>query len=73
MVITKSRKANINKHIFLFSRHTRTTTVNSLITEYNWNLQDPLEINEQAQLELVSSISSTQYESGAESKVVGLN
>ena len=35
---TKSIKPNINKYIFLFSRHARTTTNNSLITEYNWNL-----------------------------------
>jgi hypothetical protein len=69
MAITKSRKANINKYILLFSRHARTTTANSLITEYDWNLQEPLVINEQAQLELTSKISSTQCESGAEAVV----
>lgn len=70
MAITKSRKANFNRYIFLFSKHARTTTTNSLITEYNWNIPDPLEINEQAQLELVSSISSTQQENGAEAIAV---
>jgi len=54
---TKAVKANIDKYIFLFSKHaskTSYTDTNGIvrITEYGWNI-DPQTINEQSTLELV--------------------
>jgi hypothetical protein len=54
---TKAIKANIDKYIFLFSKHatkTSYTDTNSVVRnlEYGWNI-DPQTINEQSTLELV--------------------
>ena len=43
---TKSTKANIDKYIFLFSKHASTTTSSGRTTEYNWNIE-PQMINEE--------------------------
>ncbi len=54
---TKAVKANIDKYIFLFSKHatkTSYTDTNGIVrnTEYGWNIE-PQTINEQSTLELV--------------------
>jgi len=54
---TKALKANIDKYIFLFSKHaskTSYTDTNNIVRnlEYTWNI-DPQTINEQSTLELV--------------------
>ena len=51
---TKAIKANIDKYIFLFSKHASTTTSSSMTTEYNWNI-DPQMINEQCTLEIAQT------------------
>jgi hypothetical protein len=47
---SKTVKANIDKYIFLFSKHASTTSSGSMTTEYNWNI-DPQMINEQCTLD----------------------
>jgi hypothetical protein len=54
---TQATKPNIDKYIFLFSKHstkTSYTDTNSVVrnVEYAWNI-DPQTINEQSTLELV--------------------
>ena len=51
---TKAIKANIDKYIFLFSKHASTTTSSGMTTEYNWNI-DPQMINEQCSLEIAQT------------------
>ena len=51
---TKAIKANIDKYIFLFSKHASTTTSSGMTTEYNWSI-DPQMINEQGTLEIAQT------------------
>jgi hypothetical protein len=51
---TQATKANIDKYIFLFSKHASTTTSSGMTTEYNWNI-DPQMINEQGTLEIAQT------------------
>ncbi len=51
---TKVIKTNIDKYIFLFSKHASTTTSSGMTTDYNWNI-DPQMINEQYTLEIVQT------------------
>jgi hypothetical protein len=51
---TKEIKANIDKYIFLFSKHASTTTSSGMTTNYNWNI-DPQMINEQCSLEIAQT------------------
>ena len=51
---TKAIKANIDKYIFLFSKHGTTTSSGGMTTEYNWNI-DPQMINEQGTLEIAQT------------------
>jgi hypothetical protein len=51
---TQATKANIDKYIFLFSKHASTTTSSGMTTEYNWNI-DPQMINEQCTLEIAQT------------------
>ena len=51
---TQATKANIDKYIFLFSKHASTTSSSGMTTEYNWNI-DPQMINEQGTLEIAQT------------------
>lgn len=51
---TKAIKANIDKYIFLFSKHASATSSGGMTTEYNWNI-DPQMINEQCTLEIAQT------------------
>jgi len=70
---TKAIKANIDKYIFLFSKHatkTSYTDTNSVVRnlEYGWNI-DPQTINEQSTLELVQKDFSNHAEETATATV----
>jgi hypothetical protein len=71
---TKAVKANIDKYIFLFSKHSTKqsyTDTNSVVrnVEYAWNI-DPQTINEQSTLELVQKDFSNYGEETATGTVV---
>jgi hypothetical protein len=71
---TKAVKANIDKYIFLFSKHASKqsyTDTNGIVrnTEYGWNLE-PQTINEQSTLELVQKDFSNYGEETATGTVV---
>ncbi len=71
---TKAVKANIDKYIFLFSKHatkTSYTDTNGLVRnlEYGWNIE-PQTINEQSTLELVQKDFSNYGEESATGTVV---
>ena len=71
---TKAIKANIDKYIFLFSKHSTRqsyTDTNGIVrnTEYGWNI-DPQTINEQSTLELVQKDFSNYAEETATATVV---
>ena len=71
---TKAVKANIDKYIFLFSKHASKqsyTDTNGIVrnTEYGWNI-DPQTINEQSTLELVQKDFSNYGEETATGTVV---
>ena len=71
---TKAVKANIDKYIFLFSKHatkTSYTDTNGLVRnlEYGWNIE-PQTINEQSTLELVQKDFSNYGEERATGTVV---
>jgi hypothetical protein len=51
---TKANRANIDKYIFLFSKHASTTTSSGMTTDYNWNI-DPQMIKEQYTLEITQT------------------
>ena len=70
---TQATKANIDKYIFLFSKHahkTSYTDTNSVVrnVEYAWNI-DPQTINEQSTLELVQKDFSNHAEERATATV----
>jgi hypothetical protein len=70
---TQASKANIDKYIFLFSKHatkTSYTDTNSVVrnVEYAWNI-DPQSINEQSTLELVQKDFSNHAEERATATV----
>ena len=71
---TKAIKANIDKYIFLFSKHatkTSYTDTNNVVRniEYGWNIE-PQTINEQSTLELVQKVFSNYAEETATGKAV---
>ena len=74
---TKATKANIDKYIFLFSKHATKqsyTDTNNIVrnTEYGWNIE-PQTINEQSTLELVQKDFSNYAEETATATVSFIN